>query len=346
MRKLCIAFLLLLTMCVPAAATEIQPPEPPDRVEELVKEERDSFAEGVQYIFSVAIKRLTPDFREAVKVCASVLATVVILSLLKSYEGKSKALVELAGVVAIGCLMMDSTHSLIALGAQTVAELSEYGKMLVPVMTTALAAQGGTGSAAALYTATVFFDAVLTDAVASVLIPGIYIYLTVAIVNAAVGDSLMKRMADFIKWLLSWGLKLVLYAFTGYVSVTGVVTGTADQTALKAAKVTLGGVVPVVGGILSDASETVLLGAAVVKNSVGVYGLLVVLAIVIGPFLKIGVHYLLVKLTAAVCGVFADKCTVGLLDSFSGAMGLLLAMTGTVCLLMMISVMCFLRGMG
>lgn len=346
MKKLCIAIFLLLALAVPAAASEIEAPEAPDYVEKLLPEGRDSFAEGLQYVLSVAAKEIMPDLTDGIQVCASLLGTVLILSLLKSYEGKSKVIVDLAGVVTISCLLMNTTHSLISLGAQTVSALSEYGKLLIPVMTTALAAQGGSGSAAALCTATVFFDTVLSNAVSDILVPGIYIYLTVAIVNAAVGDSLMKKMGEFIKWLLGWGLKLVLYAFTGYVSITGVVTGTADQTALKAAKVTLGGMVPVVGGILSDASETILVGAAVVKNSVGVYGMLVLLAIVIGPFLKIGVQYLLMKLTAAVCGVFSDKTITGLLESFSSAMSLLLAMTGTVCLLLMISVMCFLRGMG
>ena len=346
MKKLCVAVILLFAFAVPAAAADLQAPEPPNRVEDLFDSQRDSFSEGLQYVLSVALKELAPDLGECVRICAAILGTVVILSLLRCYEGKSKEIVELSGVVTISCLLLDTTHSMITLGTHTVAELSEYGKMLIPVMTTALAAQGGAGSATALCTATVFFDVALTSVVSAILVPAIYIYLTIAMVNAAVGDSLMKKMGDFIKWLSTWGLKLILYAFTGYISITGVVTGTADQTALKAAKVALGGVVPVVGGILSDASETILIGAAVVKNAIGVYGLLVLLAIVIGPFLKIGVQYLLMKLTAAVCAVFTDKSIIGLLEAFSSAMGLLLAMTGTVCLLLMISVMCFLRGMG
>jgi stage III sporulation protein AE len=101
-----------------------------------------------------------------------------------------------------------------------------------------------------------------------------------------------------------------------------------------------------VGSIISDASETILVGAAVVKNSIGIYGMLVLVAIVIGPFLKIGLHYLLLKLTAAVCGIFCEKTVTGLMEDFSAAMGLVLAMTGTVCLLLMISMTCFLKGMG
>ncbi|MBE6977205.1 MAG: hypothetical protein E7438_00985 [Ruminococcaceae bacterium] len=346
MKKVFILLLLLIGLTVPVSASEISAPEAPRDVQQMLPQERDSFGEGLRYVLSVALEQLVPNVKSGMGVCAGVLATVIILSLLKSYEGKCKAIAELAGVVAISTMLLSSTHSLIELGVSTVSSLSEYGKLLTPVMTAALAAQGGSGSATALATATVFFDTVLTEAVSSVLVPGIYIYLSVAIVNAAVGDAMMKKMAELIKWVLSWGIKLVLYGFTGYVSITGVITGTADQTALKAAKLTFGGMVPVVGGILSDASETILVSAAVVKNAVGVYGMLVLLAIMIGPFIKIGVQYLLIKLTGALSALFSEKATIGLLESFSEAMGLLLAMTGTVCLLLMISTMCFLRGMG
>ena len=346
MKKVLICLLFLLALTVPAHASQITAPEPPDSAQEYLPNTSGGFAEDLLYVIQLALKNVSPDLGSCIQVCASLLGTALILSLLKTYDGKSKAMADLAGVIAIACLLMDDVNALIRLGDRTVTELSEYGKLLVPVMTTALAAQGGTGSAAALYTATAFFDAVLSCGVSDVLIPGIYIFLTVAVVNAAVGDALMKKMKDFIKWLLSWGLKIILYAFSGYVSITGVVNGTADQTALKAAKVTLGGMVPVVGSIISDASETILVGAAVVKNSVGVYGMLALVAIVIGPFLKIGIQYLLLKLTAAVCGVFCDKTVTGLMDDFTSAMGLVLAMTGTVCLLLMISMVCFLRGMG
>jgi stage III sporulation protein AE len=218
--------------------------------------------------------------------------------------------------------------------------------MLLPVMTAAMAAQGGVTGSAALYTGTAIFDAVLCSLISRLLIPMIYIFLVLAVANSALGEDLLKKLRDFLKWLVSWCLKTVLYVFTGYIGITGVVSGATDQAALKATKLTISGMVPVVGGILSDASEAILVGAGVVKSAVGVYGLLAIAAIAIGPFLRIGVQYLLLKLTAAVCGVFGNKRITELIVDFSAAMGLLLAMTGTVCLLLLISTVCFLKGMG
>ena len=102
--------------------------------------------------------------------------------------------------------------------------------------------------------------------------------------------------------------------------------------------------VPVVGGIISDASETILIGAAAVKNAAGIYGLLAILSITIGPFLKMGVQYLLLKITGAICTAFSGKQESELLKDFSGGMGMLLGMVGTICLMLLISTVCFMKG--
>ena len=136
----------------------------------------------------------------------------------------------------------------------------------------------------------------------------------------------------------------MLYVFSAYMGITGVVSGSVDAASIKATKLAISGAVPVVGGILSDASEALLVGAGVIKSAVGVYGLLAILATWIGPFLQIGCQYLLLKATAALCGVIGAKETTGLITDFSGAMGMLLAMTGTTCLLLLISTVCFMKG--
>jgi stage III sporulation protein AE len=129
-------------------------------------------------------------------------------------------------------------------------------------------------------------------------------------------------------------------------SITGVVSGTTDAAAVKAAKLTISGMVPVVGGILSDASESVLVGAGVMKSAVGMYGALALLAICAEPFLRIGIQYLMLKATGAVCEMFGSKQLTALIQNFCAAMGILLAMTGSVCLLLLISTVCFMKGVG
>lgn len=346
MKKLLVILFLLPLLSIHVSASDIAMPPIPPSAEELLPQEHESFSAGLWQLVTNAISKLHPEFAASLKLCVSLLTASLLMSLLQSFEGRSKALGELAGVLVIAGILLGQTHSMIIMGTSAIQEISRYGALLLPVMTAALASQGGISSSAALYAATALFDNILSSLIAVALVPMVYIYLVVAIVNAAAGDDLMKKLRDLIKWALTWGLKIVLYLFTGYIGLTGIITGTADQTAVKATKLTISGMIPVVGGILSDASETVLVSAAAVKNTAGVAGLLTILAVTIMPFLTIALHYLMLKLTSAVSGIFAPKTMSSLVEDISVAMGLVLAMTGSVCLIQMISLVCFMKGMG
>ena len=341
MRKLLLIAAILACMAIPVSALDLEIPTVP----EVRKSGAENFTGDLMTVLRDAFDRVQPDLREAASVCLKVLAVVAGLAVFASVPGKSDA-VRLAGAILVATVLLEPAHALITLGVQTVQELSEYEKLLLPVLTAALAAQGSVGASAALYAGTAAFNALLSNLISIVLVPFLYLYLALAVAHGAVGEGLLKKMQNSVRSVAVWGLKTILYVYTGYITITGVVSGTTDASMLKAAKLTISGAVPVVGGILSDASEAVLVSAAVVKNAAGVYGLLAVLALWIGPFLRIGAHYLLIKAVGAVSGVFGIDSVSGIIDAFASAMGLLLAMTGTVCLMLIIGTICFLRGVG
>lgn len=345
MKKWIILLLLICCTLLPVSAMEFTAPTAPESAQPFMPEDRETFAEGLWYILKTAIGALRPELAGASGICLSLICVVLMLSILNSFSQGSVSSVRLTGAVAIGLLLLNSVNSMIQLGAKTVIEISEYGKLLLPVMTAAVAAQGGTTSSAALYTGTVFFDTVLTSAIAKVVVPALYIYLCLCVADSAMEQDMLKKVRDFVKQVMTWCLKGVLYLFTGYISITHVITGTVDASALKAAKLAISGTVPVVGSILSSASETILVSAGVMKNAAGIYGIFAILAVCVSPFLQIGVQYLLLKLTGAVCNLFGYKPAVELIHNFSAGMGMVLAMTGTVCVLLLVSLVCFMKGM-
>ena len=127
-------------------------------------------------------------------------------------------------------------------------------------------------------------------------------------------------------------------------TITGVVSGTADAAAGKAGKIAISGAVPVVGGILSDATDAVLLSASVLGGGAGVWGILTVIAIFCAPAIGIGVRYLLLKVTGAVAASLGSGRCAALIGDFAAAMGLLLALVSTQAVLLLISAVCFLKG--
>ena len=297
----------------------------------------------VQQMVSAALRGSGGAVRQALAQSALLLSVCLLCGLfVSSAEGAERAAV-MAGVMAIAAICTDSMGGLIRQSADSLQELSVFSKLYLPVLAASAAAAGAITSAPAVYGATVLITDLMLDLISSLLLPGIYLFLAMQAADCALEHNSLKRFCGLISWGIKSCLKAMLYGFTGFLAVTHIVSGSADAMTAKAAKLTLSGVVPVVGSILSDASETLLVSASLIRNSIGVYGLLAVLAVVLVPFLRIGIWHLSLRLTAAAAGVTASGQLVRMLDAAAEAMAMLLAMTGTSALLTIISVVCTLR---
>ncbi len=344
--RIILTAIFLVCLAIPASASELTAPQVPPSGRELMPEAESSFGEGLLEMGKKALRGLRPDLREAGQVCLGILAAALLTGILSAEEGPVKRTALLAGTGAVSAAFLGSAGSLIQLAQQTIGEISEYGKLLLPVMTSLMAAQGGLTGSAALYAGTAVFSSLLGSLISRLLLPGIGAYLALSLGSAALGEGMLKGLKDSLKGLMSWVLKTLLTVFTTYMGITGVISGTTDAAALKATRVAISTVVPVVGGILSDASEAVLVSAGLARNAAGIYGIFAMMAVCLGPFLKIGAHYLLLKVTAALCELFGPRELGGFVGDLSGAMGLLLGITGAECLLFLVSTVCFLRGVG
>lgn len=344
MRKLIIILVLLPMMVLTAKAQNPEFPALPSEAQEYMPHESQSFTDGLMYIIGNAIKELTPDLSAGIKTAVFLLSAALATTYISSVNGSAKKSAELVCIIISGTVLLSSTNSLVHLGIETIQQLDGYSKLLLPIMTTALSSEGAVTKSAALYGGTAIFSSLLTGVLTKLFIPVIYVFIVLCIADRAFDAGVLSSLKTFLKWLMTWILKLVLYVFTGYITVTGIASGSTDAMALRATKITVSGMIPVVGGIISDASEAILVGAGLMKNTAGIYGIFAFLAICIRPILKISVHCILLKITAALCGVFGLKSQTGLVEDFSQAMSMALAATGSMCLLLLISTVAFMKG--
>ncbi len=256
------------------------------------------------------------------------------------YAGKREGglqAVQMAGALAVTALSVSDMQTMIGLGRQTIEQMDGFAGLLLPVVAVLTAATGAATGAAVRQGATVLFSDLLIGAIDTLLVPIVYAYVAVCAAHAAVGNEGLKKLASVLKWVVTSLLTAVLLAFVGYLTASGAIAGSADAAAIKTAKMAISRAVPVVGGILADAAETVLVGAGVLRGTVGIVGMLGVLAICLIPFLQLAFHYLTYKLAAALIGTVSDKRLSDLLDSIGGAFGIVLGMTGACALMLLVS---------
>jgi stage III sporulation protein AE len=355
MRRVLLCLVLALMLSVSAAAEELSvvdteeleyavPEDVMSLFDDLSLDADADLESGLQDILSSLSEQSGGAIRSAVRSAAVILSIVMLCSLVGQFGGSLPAnAVTVAGVLAIMAACAGNLNTMISLGKQTMDQVQVFSNVLLPTMAAATVASGATNASAAIYAATVLFSNLLMNCITALLLPMVYAYLALQTADAAIGNDTLRRMAELLHSLLSSCLKWLLLVYIAYLSITGVVSGSADSAQIRAAKLALSGAVPVVGSIIADASETVLVSAALLRTSVGVFGMLVILGICAYPFLRIGVQYLILKLTAALSAALGDKRLVRLIDAVSGALGFLLAMTGADALMLLISCVCSMK---
>ena len=247
-------------------------------------------------------------------------------------------IVYLGGALAITVTASADLTTMVGLGRSAIESMDTCSKALLPTLAAATAATGSATASSVRQMATMMFSDILITVISHFILPMVYAYIALCAAKAAIGNDGLGKLAGLVKWGSTTVLGLLLLIFTGYLTVSGAIAGSADAATLKTAKFTISTVIPVLGSILSDAAESVMAGAALLKNAIGIIGLIAVLGICLGPFLQLGIHYLIYKVTAALTGTIADKRLADFIDSISGAFGILLGMTGACGLLLLISI--------
>lgn len=303
--------------------------------------EQADFFQGLLAVFEDAAYMSKGLSGQALHAALRLLA-ILILCKLSGTIYENKRIAAMTGALAIITCCASNLRAMIGLGQSTMEEISNFLMLLLPVMMSAATAAGSVTGAGSNYVITSSFSSILIHLCKGLLIPLVYTYLALALADCVLQQDQLKRIRELLGQVIAWGLKGLVYLFIGCLTICGVVSSNADTAALKAAKFAISGVVPVVGGMISDTAATLLSGAQLIKNAVGTFGMLAVISIFVLPFIQMGISYLSFRVISALGSIFQSD-HLALLDALSAAMGYMLAMTASGTLISLISCIGFLK---
>lgn len=321
------------------------PQEAKDVLGELDLKNPQMGDEGLEKIWKTVRESFFSIFKKALTSAAKILTIIIICAAASSTldDGGTKDTVALCGAIAISAIAISDVNVFFGMGVRTLHTLSDFSKVLLPLMCTAAASAGAVSSASAKFAASALFMDLLLTVGIKVVMPMISVYLASVVASAALGKDTLASVSKFLKWGCTTALTLLMMAFTTYLGMTGLISGKSDEFALKLTKSAIGAMLPVVGGIVSDAAGTIVAGAGILRNVIGVFGFLAVAAVCITPFLTLGTHYLVYKGTAALSEALTDKRMAELIDGVGVAFGMVLALVGAGGLMLFISVISSMR---
>lgn len=252
-------------------------------------------------------------------------------------DEKISGMIEICAVCMAAAVMTGGVNSLVTQTSDAVYRLSDYSKAVLPAVYTAAAASGGVSSAAVGYAQAVLALDVMMSLSQKAVTPLIYATLSIALADVVFPNPMLAAVGKFAKWTAKTLLTASTIAFTALLGVSSLITTKADAAALKATRTVISGTLPVVGGLLSDASAAVLAAGSVVLSCMGAFGLVAVCAMCIGPLAVLTVKGMLFKAVAAVAESMQNLRLQRLFAGIGGAIGLLMGLLGANAVMLFLS---------
>lgn len=271
-----------------------------------------------------------------IKALVSILAIILIHSILKAItEGLENnnisKLIYYVQYILIVTVIMSNFTEIIKLVQDTTGNLVGFMNMLVPLLITLMMYTGSITTSSVVEPIILFMINFIGNIIQSLIIPFVLILTSLAIISKISDKVQINKLSNFFKSSIVWFLGIILTIFVGVVSLEGTLSSSVDGITAKTTKAVVSSAIPVVGKILGDAVDTVLGCGIVLKNAVGLVGIIIVIGICIMPILKLFVLAASYKLLSTVVQPIADEKIISLLeqigDIFKIFLGILCAIS-------------------
>lgn len=203
--------------------------------------------------------------------------------------------------------------SVSATAVETIENIVLFVKLFIPTWIMAVGASAGSATAVFYYQMLLLGAYFIESFLLAVLIPFVYSYVILALLNGIWAEERLTLLLDFVKKAIVTALKVVMGMITGFSMVQAVILPVVDKLKISAFRKAVSAI-PGVGGVAEGITELVIGSAVLIKNSLGVLMLVLLLAACAMPLVRILTVAWLVKLGAAVTGIISDKRISGCAD--------------------------------
>jgi len=197
---------------------------------------------------------------------------------------------------------------------------------------------GSITSAGVVQPVLLFLINFIGNIITTLLLPLILIGTALGIISKVSDRVQISKISQYFKKTTVWILGISLTVFVGILSLEGTLTSSVDGITAKTAKAAVSSFIPVVGKILGDAVDTVIGCSNILKNAVGLVGVIVIIGICIMPIIKLTIMMATYYIASAICEPIADEKIISLLSQIGDTFKILLAMLIAVSVMLIIGV--------
>ncbi len=295
-------------------------------------------------LFGRVIDLFAGELRLSLRVLALLLALGIFSAVLRSLrssfgrEGVARA-AELAAAAYMTAIAVETFSSAAGCVSSAAADLNAVMDAVIPLTLSLMLSGGMTVSGTALHPLIYFMCSLMSKLIGGAVIPLSLAALVLYILSGVSSGVNTAGLAELCQRLNKYLLSFVMVIFTGVLSVTKFAASSFDSVAARGLKFAVSSAVPLVGGSIADAMNTVAGGSLLLKNSVGAVGVALLIGVSLLPVLKVGALALVFRVGGALMGPLGSDSLAGTVGHMADCLEMMVAAVACMGIMMVIGVM-------
>ncbi len=196
----------------------------------------------------------------------------------------------------------------------TITALSTIINGIYPPLITLVTALGGGTSQGLFSPGLAVVGAVTSNVVTKVVLPLFIASIVFCIVGNLSNNVKLDKLQSATRYIAGGIMTITFGGLIAYLSISGLIGGMSDTASVKATKYLVSSYVPLIGGYLSQGFDLVRVGMVIVKNALGVTGIIIVFIVILAPAIKLLALTIGLKLTAGLIEPITDKRMSGFIN--------------------------------
>ncbi len=282
-----------------------------------------SFLSYIASVFAIKLKNFIPFI-------VSILTICILFSLINAIKGKfasqsTETIVRIACVSLVMVIVFAQIINLVNSSRAFIDFLKRQMDCFFPALLTLMTAIGSSKNIAVYQPAIAVLSTAVTNVITVFAIPCFLLSIVFHVVGNLSEGIKLKTMAEFFSGAMKWVLGTVFFIFLAVLSIQGVTASIYDSIYIRTTKLALSRYVPIIGGYLSEGYNLVISGSVLIKNGIGLSGIVLLFLSVSPLIIQIVLFSLSLKLIAAICEPLGSKGICDILSGISKSVSSLIA---------------------
>ncbi|WP_455714090.1 stage III sporulation protein AE [Anaerosporobacter sp.] len=224
-----------------------------------------------------------------------------------------------------------------AVASDAISAVLSFMKALIPTYFMSIAFCSSKATTLVFYESALVLITVVDVILVHIMIPLVNIYMVITLVNNLAKEDFLSKLAELLESIIKWSLRTLFIAVVGFNTIQGLIVP-ASNSVKKTLAIKFTKAIPGIGNSLNSVTETVMGAGTLIKNAIGVTGLVVIILICVIPLVKLIVTMLIYKVGVAIVQPISDKRIIACISGAANAAGLLVYVVSIAAVLFMVTI--------